>query len=233
MAEVFIERIPERTVTGKPLGRYIAHDPRSWDHQAEEASAVTDVLHTGHGLPLNQGDIGACTAFATCAALNSLPDAGVLKGKWKGHTFTDSDADGLYGKETADEGQPWPPNDPGGTGLYVCKAAKQLGMITSYKHTFSMDAALKALVLRPQIWGINWYSGFDSPDPQTGVCTLSGEIRGGHEICAVEIKASAQLVGFWQSWGPWGLDNSGRFYIGFGDLERLLSEQGDVTVPIP
>ena len=235
MVEVHVQRIRERKVEGKPLGRYIVHDPRSRDYEAELADAVKDVLHSGHGLPLDQGEIGACTAFATCAALNSDPNAAALKGSVKGHTFTDSDGDKLYGKETADEGQPWPPNDPGGSGLYVCKAARQLGWITSYKHTFSMSAALKALVLRPVIWGVNWYDSFDNPDPETGVCSIgaNAQVRGGHEICAVEIKASEQLVGFWQSWGSWGLNGTGRFYIGFGDCERLLSEQGDVTVPTP
>jgi hypothetical protein len=235
MVEVFTRYIEERRVEGKPLGRHVAHDPRSKDYVAEQADTIEDVLHTGHGLPLNQGQIGACTAFATCAALNSLPDSGALKGKVKGHTFTNKDGDQLYGRETADEGQPWPPNDPGGSGLYVCKAARELSWITKYTHTFSMEAALKALMLHPVIWGVNWYDSFDNPDPETGVCSIAdgAQVRGGHEICAVEIKASEQLVGFWQSWGPWGLDNTGRFYIGFGDCERLLSEQGDVTVPLP
>ena len=235
MVEVFTRRIRERKVDGKPLGRYIAHDPRSWDYPAETAPQITDVMHTGHGLPLDQGDIGACTAFATCAALNSAPNSAALKAPVKGHTFSNQDGNKLYGRETQNEGDPWPPNDPGGTGLYVCQAAKQLRWISSYHHCFSIEDALKTLVLRPVICGINWYDSFDNPDPQTGVCSITADaqVRGGHEICAVEIKASEQLVGFWQSWGSWGLNGTGRFYIGFGDCERLLAEQGDVTVPLP
>lgn len=231
MAEVFRQYIPEYKVEGKPLGRHIAHDPRSRDYPAETASDITDVLHEGHGLPLDQGQKGACTAYATCAALNSAPDDQAAEARQYGNT----DGDRLYGLETQNEGQPWPPNDPGGTGLYVCQAARQLGWITSYQHCFSIEDALKALVLRPVICGVNWYDSFDNPDPATGVITIgqNATVRGGHEICAVEIRASDQLVGFWQSWGSWGLNGSGRFYIGFGDCERLLSEQGDVTVPIP
>lgn len=226
-------RITEETGSGLGrLGRHVFHDERSKDFPAETASKVKDVNHASQGLPLDQGDVGSCTAEALCGALNTAPDSGKLKGSVKGHVFTQDDAYKLYGRETADEGEPWPPNDPGGTGLWVCKAAKELGWITSYKHAFGFEQALAALVLRPNIWGVNWYSGFDSPDGD-GLVKISGGIRGGHEIVAVEIRLNEQLVGFVNSWGSWGLDGTGKFYIGFGDCERLLSEQGDVTVPMP
>jgi hypothetical protein len=232
MVDVVTRHITEHKLDDKRLGRHVAHDPRSWDHQAGKASKIRDVKHDSTGLPLDQADVGSCTAEATCGALNTQPDTGKLKGEVKGHTFTQDDAYKLYGLETRLEGEPWPPNDPGGTGLYVCKAAKQLGWITSYKHAFGFEHALAALVLRPNIWGVNWYGGFDDPDPETGIVRISGEIRGGHEIVAVEIRLNEQLVGFINSWGPgWGLD--GRFFVGFGDCERLLAEQGDVTVPMP
>jgi len=224
--------IAETPVADMRLGRHVFHDERSKDFKAAQASKIKSVKHDSFGLPLDQADVGSCTAEATCGALNTDPDPAKVKGQWKGHTFTQDDAYKLYGAETKLEGQPWPPNDPGGTGLFVCKAAKQLGWITSYHHAFGLTQALKALVLRPNIWGINWYGGFDSPDPKTGLVKLSGQIRGGHEIVAVEIQADKQLVGFVNSWGPgWGLN--GRFYVGFADLERLLAEDGDVTVPMP
>jgi hypothetical protein len=227
------EHITEHRVAGRRLGRHVYHDERSKDYPAEQAKAIKDVDHASHGLPLNQGDVGSCTAEALCGALNTAPDAAALKGQMAGHTFTQDDAYNLYRKETANEGHPWPGEDPGGTGLWVCKAAKQLGWITSYRHAFGLEHALAALVLRPNIWGMNWYSGMDSPDPETGIVTVNGTIRGGHEVVATQIRLNEQLVGFWQSWGSWGLNGTGRFYIGFGDLERLLSEQGDVTVPLP
>lgn len=223
--------IEEQPVEGMRLGRHVFHDERSKDYEAAQASKIKSVKHASHGLPLDQADVGSCTAEATCGALNTDPDAGKLKGSVKGHTFTQDDAYKLYGLETKNEGQPWPPNDPGGTGLWVCKAARELGWISSYHHAFGFQMALKALVLRPNIWGINWYSGFDNPDSD-GLVKLTGEIRGGHEIVAVEIDTKRQVVGFVNSWGPdWGL--GGMFYAGYGDLEQLLSEQGDVTVPMP
>lgn len=229
-------KIPEQKIEGRRLGRHLHHDERSRGFPAQTADVIISVKHNGKGLPLNQGNIGSCTAEALCAALNCDPNQAALSGAMAGHLFTQSDALSLYGTETAAEGSPYPPDDIGGTGLDVCAAAKQLGWISSYTWTFSAEDALKALVIRPLICGINWYASFDTPDPATGVCTFSKDptIRGGHEICADEIDADRQLIGFWQSWGPgWGLNGTGRFYISFADCERLLAEGGDVAVPVP
>jgi hypothetical protein len=226
--DVFRQLIPETRIEGMPLGRHVEHDPRSREFEAETATRIISVKHDATGLPLDQGDKGACTAYATCAALNSSPD-------FKGRVYTGTDGDHLYSRETAEEGEPWPPNDPGGTGLRVCKAAKELGWISRYTHCFSLNSALRALVLRPVITGISWYSSFDTPDPDTGICSItdSAFVRGGHEICADEIDADKELVWLWQSWGKWGLDGSGRFAFSFATWGRLLSEHGDVTVPMP
>jgi hypothetical protein len=148
-------------------------------------------------------------------------------------TLTEADAIRVYELETKLEGKPYPPNDPGGSGLMVCAAAKQLGMIASYNHAFGIRHALEALVVRPVITGINWYSSFDTPDPQTGLVAIGAgaTVRGGHEIVADGIDADKKLVWFWNSWGTqWGL--GGRFCMAFDTWDQLLHEQGDVTVPL-
>ena len=63
----------------------------------------------------------------------------------------------------------------------VCKAGKDLGLISSYKHAFGIQHALQALVLRPVITGIKWYTSFDTPDPNTGLVELASgaTVRGG------------------------------------------------------
>ena len=220
--------LPERHVEGKRLGRHVKHDPRSFQYQAGKAPTVVSVNHQATGLPLDQGQIGSCTANALCGALDSAPDYTGTK------TLTEADAVRVYELETKLEGKPYPPNDPGGSGLMVCKAAKQLGLISSYNHAFGLKHALEALVIRPVITGINWYSSFDNPDPTTGLVAIDAgaTVRGGHEIVADGIDADKSLVWFWNSWGTqYGL--GGRFCMTFDTWDQLLHEQGDVTVPVP
>ena len=219
--------IPEARVEGKRLGRHVKHDQRSLQYQASRAPKGISVTHQATGLPLDQGQLGSCTANALCGALDSAPD---FSG---GTTLGEPDAVRVYELETKLEGKPYPPNDPGGSGLMVCKAAKQLGMITSYSHAFGIQHALEALVVRPVITGVNWYTSFDNPDPQTGLVAIAAgaTVRGGHEIVADGIDADNQLVYFWNSWGTqYGL--GGRFCMAFSTWDQLLQEQGDVTVPL-
>jgi hypothetical protein len=220
--------IPETVVEGKRLGRHQAlPDERDFAYLAQGAPQIVSVRHQAAGLPLNQGNIGSCTAEALCGALNSSPDyAG-------GHLYTQPDALALYERETADEGQPYPANDPGGTGRAVCQAARELGWITSWQNAAGLQAALQALVLRPVITGVNWYDSFDTPMPGGQVAIAEGAtVRGGHEIVADEIDAEHYLVWFWNSWGP-GFGVGGRFCMSWHCWWRLLNEGGDVTVPIP
>jgi hypothetical protein len=223
----FRATIEETAVDGKRLGRHIVHDSRSLDFPAAAAPQLQSVTHQAFGLPLDQGQVGSCTANALCGALNSAPDYHGTAPR------AEAEALQLYELETQLEGKPYPPNDPGGSGLEVCKAAKQLGWITSYGHAFGIDQALLALVLRPVITGINWYTSFDSPAASGLVAIAAGAtVRGGHEVVADEIDVAAKLVWFWNSWGP-SFGIGGRFCMSFDTWQQLLAERGDVTVPIP
>jgi hypothetical protein len=225
--EVIRTTIDEQVVPDRRLGRHIVHDPRSLAYVAPIAPQIQSVTHKAVGLPLDQGKIGSCTANALCGALNSAPD---LKG---GTPRKETDAVQLYELETKLEGHPYPPNDPGGSGLEVCKAAKQLGWISSYTHAFGIDQALLALVLRPVITGIGWYTSFDSPDANGLVRIAPGAtVRGGHEVVADQIDAGQKLVWFWNSWGT-AFGVGGRFCMSFDTWSQLLVERGDVTVPLP
>jgi hypothetical protein len=225
MSDIVSTQIPEQVIDGKRLGRHVLHDPRSLAFPAPGAP-IASVEHHSIGLPLDQGQIGSCTANALIGFLNTQPNV-------PAHVpWTERGALRLYSRETADEGQPYPPNDPGGSGLAVCKAAVELGLIRSYTHAFDVKAALRALVLRPVITGVNWYTSFDEPDPSGLVkITPAATVRGGHEVCAVGIDAPGQLVWFFNSWGPsYGL--GGRFAMSWSTWAQLLSEQGDCTAPI-
>ena len=220
------KHLPEQVIDGKRLGRHVLHDPRSRDFVAPRAPKIVSVTHASTGLPLDQGQIGSCTANALCGALDSAPD------NTSGQTYDEAQAVTLYELETKMEGQPYPPNDPGGSGLMVCKAAKQLGWISAYHHAFDVQHALEALVLRPVITGVSWYTSFDTPDPATGLVEIApgATVRGGHEFGADGIDADNELVWFWNSWGT-VFAQGGRFCMKFTTWEQLLGEQGDVTVP--
>ncbi len=228
MAEngVYRERLDEQVMAGMRLGRHVEHDPRSREFVAERAPQIKSVTHNASGLPLNQGKIGSCTANALCGALDSAPN---FSG---GTPLNEHEAVSVYELETKLEGHPYPPNDPGGSGLMVCKAAKQMGLISGYRHAFGVQQALEALVLHPVITGINWYTSFDHPNPQGLVEIAPGAtVRGGHEIVADEIDAENQLVWFWNSWGTgWGV--GGRFCMSYDTWDQLLQQRGDVTVPV-
>ena len=88
-------------------------------------------------------------------------------------------------------------------------------------------------MIRPVIFRITWWSSFDKPSSTGYVSIKRGAyVRGGHEVVAVGIDVSAKRVWFYNSWGAsWGL--KGRFCLSWATLTRLLSEQGDCTVPIP
>lgn len=211
------------------LGRHVVHDPRSRDFPAATASKIVSVEHQAHGLPLDQGNVGSCTGNAATAALNSDPYFTGLGRVVRDEKF----ALELYHDETAAHPRygVYPPRDPGGCGLWVAKALKARGLIKSYSHAFGIEHALLALVKAPCIFGVSWYSSFDHVDEQTGLVEIakSAFIAGGHEICATKIDAPNQLVWFWQSWGAWGYQKSGRFCMTFDTLDRLLQNQGDCT----
>lgn len=223
-------RIPWRQVSGShpySLGRHVHHDDRSAAHPAELAPVIRSVTHRSYGLPLDQGSVGSCTAEALTGCLNTLPD------------YTDnaaprvqSQAYALYAAEVAAEGGTFPPDDPGGSGLLVCQVARAQGLIGSYNHVFDAESALKALTLRPGMFGVNWYDSFDSPDDD-GVITISpnASVRGGHEVFAYGLDVSNELIWFWNSWGnTFGV--GGRFAMSFATAERLLSEDGDMIFPV-
>jgi hypothetical protein len=103
----------------------------------------------------------------------------------------------------------------------------------TYKHAFGVEHALLALVIRPVISGIGWYTSFDTPDT-TGLVVIASAatVRGGREVVADQIDTANQLVWFWNSWGPsYGV--GGRFCMSFDTWQQLLEQQGDVTVPTP
>lgn len=214
------------------LKRHIHHDERSRQFAfPTEGLTVQTVKHLRHIPILDQGQVGSCTGNAGIGDLAVDPLFGALPGSPR-YALDESGALKLYSDaEVIDGDGPYPPNDNGSSGLSIAKALKNAGLISGYQHTFSLDAALKALSVTPFIFGTNWYDSMFNPDAD-GRVHISGSIAGGHEIMCRECDAENQRVWFDNSWGEsWGV--GGRFYLTFEDFGTLLAQQGDVTVLLP
>jgi len=228
-----IEEHPADVSGAGRLGRSVHHDSRSllYAWQRTGAAPVT-VLHPRRIPILDQGDVGSCTGNAQVGALGSDPLIGTLPPF--GPSLNEAEALRLYSAaETIDGDGPYPPNDNGSSGLSVCKAAKNAGLISGYTHCLSLADVLDALQSQPVIIGSNWYTSMDSPDT-TGLVTIArgATVRGGHEYVCRGCDMEARLLHFDNSWGT-GFGAGGSFSYSFDTMTRLLAEDGDGTVSVP
>lgn len=233
---IYRRRIKEQAVPGKPLGRHVHHDSRSLLYPYRQSNVVLkDTLLTRHVPILDQGDVGSCTGNAETGALGTDPLYAPLAARSSGVVLTEKTALALYSAaETIDGDGPYPPQDNGSSGLSVCQAAKNIGLISGYVHCLSLASVLDAISSgQPVIIGSNWYDSMDSPD-SSGLVTISpnAQVRGGHEYLARGIDTERKLVLCDNSWGP-GFGVKGSFSYSWDTLQRLLSEQGDGTVSVP
>lgn len=212
------------------LGRHLEHDARSrfWAVEDRLFGPVNTVYWIRHTPILDQGNLGSCTGEAMAGALGCDPLIGTAKPEDRGQPLALS----LYELATQLDGFPgqYPPDDTGSSGLAVAKAAKQLGYIGAYHHAFTTLGMLRALQHGPVIIGINWYQGFDTPDTD-GIISISGDVRGGHEVVIRGYDHDEALLHGDNSWGPgWGAQGS--FSMTLDTWARLRREGADVTVPV-
>lgn len=235
--------------TPYPLGRKIEHDERSRGFQAEASPVLKTITHARFGAVLDQGNLRSQTAVAawyaqtyggtippalgSCTTNAGVHSLGVRPVYQRGHHYSEIDAIKFYVRATnldQWQGNEFPPIDDGSSGLGAAKAMLEAGEITSYTHAFGLPQALGALVLGPVMIGVNFYEDMFRLN-KAGYMVPGGAIAGGHEMCLVGINATSSYVIGVNSWGPgWGL--KGRFKMAFTDLGRLLSEDGDATVPV-
>jgi hypothetical protein len=217
------------------LGRQFAFDSRSLGYTVEASPTYINVRWPRHVDIYDQGQTGSCTgnAIAGAAATGPLWDA--LTPNLQ--ALLDGEAEALTLYEAATQIDPfpgaYPPDDTGSDGTSACKAAKAAGFISAYRHALKLSTALAAVEKGPVITGTNWYESMFYPD-SNGVISISpdSEIAGGHEYCVDQVLVDSQLIGFQNSWGTdWGI--KGRAYMSWDTWARLISENGDVTVPQP
>lgn len=232
---IYRRRIKEHPLPGKPLGRHVHHDSRSLLYPwRESGQPLKDTLLTRHVGILDQGSVGSCTGNAETGALGTDPLYAALPAATQAE-LNEALALALYSAaENIDGDGPYPPNDNGSTGLSVCKAAKNAGLISGYVHCLSLASVLDAISSgSPVIIGSNWYDSMDTPG-SSGLVTISpgAQVRGGHEYLARGIDTTRKLVFLDNSWGT-GFGVKGSFSYSWDTLQRLLSEQGDGAVSVP
>lgn len=242
MAVIVTRHIPEyASDAGGRLGRHVEHDSRSRAYAVSEdilPSTYTSAVHNVRIPVINQGDLGSCCGNAAEAYAGSDPFYDAIPASVTARPTGDANEDeqqaiALYSAATRLDNVRgnYPPDDTGSTGIGVAKAAQKAGLISGYQHSFSLDATLKTLAALPVIVGVNWYEGFDQPDPN-GLVKISGSVRGGHEFLLYGIDTVNQVILARNSWGPtWGVQ--GTFSFSWDDLGRLFDEQGDTTVFVP
>lgn len=226
MGIIEVERLPELPGPGR-LGRHREHDERSRAFAAEQLHPIRTVRWTRRCRIFDQESLGSCTGQAMAGALgtDSVHRQGMAG-------LSEFDALALYEYATQLDRIPgsYPPDDTGSSGLAAAKAAKRSGLISAYRHAFSVQAALSALQTGPCLVGIEWLTGCDEPDAD-GLVRYAGEVRGGHEIELVGCDVDAHTVTFANSWGTsYGTD--GFFSMSWDDFGAALRRGGDVTVPV-
>lgn len=222
-------RLPELVIEGKRLGRTINHDLRSMSYLVTESSTPV-VKEWPETIPiLDQGQLGSCTGNAATGMLGTGPFSATIPATTK---LDENFAVSLYELATQLDSfaGTYPPTDTGSDGVSVSKAAQQRGLLSGYVHAVSLAGCMAMIATGPFIIGINWYSGMDNPDANGNV-SVTGQVRGGHEVCVVGRDAD----GRWRirnSWtNAWGLN--GHFYLTDNQLIGLLAEQGDATQGVP
>jgi hypothetical protein len=170
---------------------------------------------------LDQGQEGACVAFAWTHELNARP---VVNG------YDAAFAQTLY--REAQKLDEWPGEDYSGTSVLAgAKAVQARGYIAEYRWAFNLDDLILSLgYAGPVVLGLNWYTGMMNADAE-GVIRPSGQVEGGHSVCAYGVNVLRREVRIVNSWGPsWG--KGGFCTISFDDLDRLIHEQGEMCIPV-
>jgi len=236
---ITIRRITEGPPTAPGagrLGRHVRRDSRSahYPYTAAPGRVPVAVEHARNIPILDQGDVGSCEGNAGVGVLGTDPFFGSLKPGPRGQLGEPLAVQFYSAAEDLDGDGPYPPNDNGTTNTSICQAIKNAGLFAGYTHVATVADMIDALQDRPVIAGVPWYSTFDAPDPETGLVSIGrgAYVRGGHAFVVRAVDPAGQRFKADNSWGEgWGL--AGSFWIPFGVMNRLLTEDGEITAPVP
>jgi hypothetical protein len=225
------------------LGRHVEHDPRSlqYAHGVLPKTAIKSVDWTRRAPIFDQGQLGSCTGNAAAGLVAT--DSATRTGQTTVTLSDDPNAPrwpvdellAVHVYELATQldniDGSYPPDDTGSSGIGAAKALKKLGLATGYTHAFSLDALKSALQTGPVMVGTVWLeSMFDTDSEGYVKVDRKSAVAGGHEYVISAWDAVKKRFRLDNSWSEsWGVRGSA--WITEADMQWLLSQQGDVTVP--
>ncbi|MFG2638550.1 hypothetical protein ACGFX8_32980 [Streptomyces sp. NPDC048362] len=225
------------------LGRHVEHDPRSYAyaHGVLPKAAIKSVDWTRRVPHFDQGQLGSCTGNAATGLVGT--DSAGRTGQTTVVLADDPNASWPVDENLAVKvyelatqldniSGTYPPDDTGSSGLGAAKALMKLGLAAKYTHAYSLDALKSALQNGPVMVGTVWLeSMFDVDSDGFVVVDRKSTVAGGHEYVISAYNADRQAFRLDNSWGEsWGVRGSA--WYSQTNLSWLLSQDGDVTVPV-
>ena len=169
--------------------------------------------------PLDQGETGHCVGFsmASWGIASPIND-----------DYTNKDGHDFYYKAKVVDGEPG--NEDGSTVRTAAKVLLQAGKISSYAFV-SSTSEIKWWILNkgPVIVGTAWFDEMFLPDVN-GIVHPAGNLAGGHAYILTEFFPDYfgnDCFGFQNSWGGWGLNNTGKFYMTVSEFDKLFIYDGE------
>jgi len=211
-------------------GRRISKDDS--DHKyllprRREAAAVTS-RYWWTPQAYDQGESSQCVAYSGMRYLTSNPVVNVP------FSFRDLYVDCLHNDE-------WPGEDmDGGTSVRALfKVLQRRGYVSEYRWAFEVEPVIDHLLTRgPVVVGTLWTPAMANiRDDGYVLVGRSLRTQDGHAWCLIganrrrvnpdKTLGAVRAVNSWgQDWGP----DNGRFWVTFGDLDRLIKTDGEATV---
>lgn len=213
------------------------HDERSRGFGVDQVVDVTAPLErvawSVFAPALNQGAEGACAGMATAGSVNVHRVSNARTELAAGLLLREEAAVRLY--KRAQELDEWAGSDYSGTSVTAAmKAAREAGLIGSYRWAFGTRQLAHGLRTGPAVIGVPWLAGMYSTDPR-GVVQVTGKKVGGHALVVVGFDPKHPLTGgpafdWLNSWGP-SYGRAGVGVIPAGRLSWLLAGRGECAFP--
>lgn len=200
----------------RTFGRYRIDDERDRGYLMRAKRTKRTSRSWRYGRLLDQGGGPQCVGYSwaawfLCSPISQLP----------------MQPEGIY--RFAQHEDEWVGNNYDGSSVRgAAKALTFTGHITEYRWAFNVDTVVNYILEKgPVVLGTNWYAGMED-----GLrMTASGRKLGGHSYLAYGANQKRETISIRNSWGSeWGRNGNGT--MGFGDLERLLREDGEACTAV-